>query len=792
MQQRTIQHKQTSKSWVNAESLLQYKRTSSQYVTIPATDGRYDFGLTNSWSVSTVWKASDVNLNNGVPIMGRMYSDSGSNNQGWQLDVWDYSATDLYKQVRFLYATGSGFYEKFMFQPILNTIYHIVVTFNPSVGFRAYINGLPLSAFADSTPTLSPANPTYNDAPLTIGACRYANSLRQGNGAAAFTSVYNKTLNQVEVSQLYDQVGIVPKSLHANCVGFWTMQERYGNKCYDSVDSFNYAKMQYVVNPTIDTNITGYIDESWNAVSSSLFWEGGKAVMTATSAMELRMNVVLQSGKQAGWYQLRCKGRSWNNGVPLSSLHFRVHQNFDVSIPADQDVIYNFYADRDFGMFIGGGEVAGTNMRFELDYCYVYKGSAPLTPNHADLIGYTINQNLVANSNFADSSAWVVPSGNGGSISGGKFTCYNTDQVTVLYQDLPVILGRMYLVKIKHTIRSQGFQVMMDYGDFSTLRFYFDSTTSEVDIPFLAKGVNRLRITSHAGGAPNDFDIHFVEVREAAETFKLDFYTKDLNNPYKYGTDRILAEAKSGLPELKNALRTYNGTSSYYLLEMLVSNAIKSVSINNCDIVYQFYIAPDRVTTNGKRFLFIAAPNWDIEAELNRFFFFPKMDASNALVADFKDSVELLDNGFYTIVIQKVGIRDIRIYLNGRLLALRENATGKINQPYGVGVEATNYDMNLSEITRISFPNHDIQAISFGIKEGNLEPKDMIRLHNNSLLSNPTNISNWKCFVQFGSSNSLVQDLTGNGANISLSSYTTDQLNPAHTNYVIKPINSLR
>jgi hypothetical protein len=260
----TTTNKQTDKGWLCAESLLKLNKASAQKIAIASSDTRYNFDRLSSWSISCIY-AHHATGSAGNPIWNRMTSNS-TDGEGVQLDVWDYGDSGIYKRFRFLYYTGSSYREYFYDIPVINRLYHIVFTFdvfqknNASLGYSIYINGVLTSFTTQSGGGTVSDSPNYSsNPPLCFGAGRYSNADRYSNHLIGFASIYNKALSQLEVDQLHNDISIIPKSLHANCVGFWTMQERTGAKAYDVVEQFNYAKGVSPLTPN-HADLIGYTD----------------------------------------------------------------------------------------------------------------------------------------------------------------------------------------------------------------------------------------------------------------------------------------------------------------------------------------------------------------------------------------------------------------------------------------------------------------------------------------------------------------------------------------------------
>lgn len=215
------QNKQTNKNWLCAESMVYIKSVNSQSISIPS-NSRYSFTDTSSFSFSQVVYVNSNVANDcylsipnaaGIGIMLAISNTSIKLFINGSSNGVTYTTTTAGKQ------------------------YYIVGTYNGTTKeLSLYVNNIFMGRYINSEIfELGLAN-------IEIGKCTQNSSYTNIDGSVGFLSIYNKELSAAEVNYLYNEISIVPKSLHTNCVGFWTCQERYGDKVYDSVEQFNYAK----------------------------------------------------------------------------------------------------------------------------------------------------------------------------------------------------------------------------------------------------------------------------------------------------------------------------------------------------------------------------------------------------------------------------------------------------------------------------------------------------------------------------------------------------------------------
>lgn len=63
-----------------------------------------------------------------------------------------------------------------------------------------------------------------------------------GTSLFGLLAIYDKAITAYEFERINNETGIVPKVLHEEIQGFWPFQERTGDKAYDQIEQFNYAK----------------------------------------------------------------------------------------------------------------------------------------------------------------------------------------------------------------------------------------------------------------------------------------------------------------------------------------------------------------------------------------------------------------------------------------------------------------------------------------------------------------------------------------------------------------------
>jgi hypothetical protein len=88
----------------------------------------------------------------------------------------------------------------------------------------------------------TPESKTESAGTITGDLTNASGIVISGTSLSGFLAIYDKAISEHEFERINNEAGVVPKVLHANCVGFWPMQERTGAKSYDTVEQFNYAK----------------------------------------------------------------------------------------------------------------------------------------------------------------------------------------------------------------------------------------------------------------------------------------------------------------------------------------------------------------------------------------------------------------------------------------------------------------------------------------------------------------------------------------------------------------------
>jgi hypothetical protein len=239
------------------------------------------------------------------------------------------------------------------------------------------------------------------------------------------------------------------------------------------------------------------------------------------------------------------------------------------------------------------------------------------------------------------------------------------------------------------------------------------------------------------------------------------------------------------LPILRNALQLPNATP------FNLPNSFSGVSSTNFAIYLTFYINDSELSNQA---YILQCGNSVIQLATGSVygnFAIVLSQPGQYLIGQESNSTSprlRLKKGINSVCIQKVGVRDFRISLNGMLINLVEAQTGFINKPY----QNLNDDVVLTGITSHFFQGQGNALINFGVYNSNFTAKDLLEMHGNSMFNNPADVSRWKGYFQFNdASKATFPDLSGQLSAIT-NPYSGNYVNPAHADYAIKELQYLR
>lgn len=386
-------NKQTSKEWLATDNLLSYDRSRSQYLSIP-NDSRYDcIDWNKDWSISTILRITQPSTFAAANILISKRDGAG---KGWMLEF----DSSTHKLVWFWFTNDSTYSSASSNSGIVEgNLNHFTVTYvSSSRTITFYQNSIPVGSTIMATQSISYTN---------TGAIQLNNTTLFGgnwigSGNQAFTSIYNKTLTTIEIEIINNEIGLIPKSLHTNCVGYWPMQEKYGSKAYDCIEQFNYAK----------TTTTNFTTEGTGSIGKT-DWKNPSGTGVSNSAFSVSLYDVLSSG--GGYYEKTFSGSSTYPMTTASqvTLTFNVNNvQWKVELMNGTTVLQtqNFtHLATTNGVQVTFNNVAvGNKIRVTtLDWANALTGTygydyidwvsekmvtAGLTANHGDLIGYSTDE----------------------------------------------------------------------------------------------------------------------------------------------------------------------------------------------------------------------------------------------------------------------------------------------------------------------------------------------------------------------------------------------------------------
>lgn len=250
---------------------------------------------------------------------------------------------------------------------------------------------------------------------------------------------------------------------------------------------------------------------------------------------------------------------------------------------------------------------------------------------------------------------------------------------------------------------------------------------------------------------------------KTTQTSRVNFYDKTTTNFW----DGSGNELKTGLPELKNALLMKTSASS------ISANFASNYTVGD-NWGFVMTLKPNPSASPIWQFLVYMGSGCYIEVAYN----YVRLYGAGGVIID---TVTFDSNIIHTIFIQRTGVKVFEFCIDGI-------AFSTIDYSGNTGIA----DVHIAQFANTVVSAEDWYCMRWGFYKGNKTKREMLNLHNNSLLNNPIDLKSFAPYYNCGNVVSgAVPDLTGKNPDWALN-YTANQLNPAHADYAIKTINSLR
>ncbi|PSR54136.1 hypothetical protein AHMF7605_11700 [Adhaeribacter arboris] len=379
-----IRDNQTEKDWVNVENMLYLK--PSQYVNIPLVNQpeRMEpfFDLTKPFTLMVT-----VVLKNGRLYLKQLQDTANNTVTGWDLE---YTGSTLSFNLRNAYGTLSSGRRAWQASIALpNNLAQKILFCNVNTSAYFIVNRKVYPATVGGSGTFTSV--AVNTSPIRLGE-RY-NKTEYSDSYYSNLAFFNREITLTESELFFKEIGIVPKFLHPHGIEYWTFNHRSGKKAWDSVELFNYAKPQYIQDPTLDKGLSEFTVTNpgnativYDTVANSV-----TLTQTVSTSAQNQTHLICNSPLTlaGGTYTIELDLENNNTTVQV-----RIGNVIDLFVGAGtrrKVKLFFSSAARTTNLFFNAGGSGDVGASFTLYGIKVYVTAygPPLNANHGDLVNFS-------------------------------------------------------------------------------------------------------------------------------------------------------------------------------------------------------------------------------------------------------------------------------------------------------------------------------------------------------------------------------------------------------------------